>query len=191
MHIRSSRYYLLSILLILSSSACGASLQLNQPLPQLVVSDLGECVIAEGKGVFLPWQSDSRLGKIQIIEYVPARVGVDKIHQSFYEGLEADGLLLSDSVEVTRVVNARDATWGTSGLVAGEVKKSKLKDPNFNFVVDAKGIGRERWGFQRKAVNLVILDRKGRVVFTASQKMSNDALASSLNLMKSLVLDAK
>lgn len=190
MQLTASSYFLSCILLFVSSFNYAASLQLNEPLPRLIVSDLGECILEEGKGVYLPWQSDSRLGKVQVIEYVPARVGVDKVYQSFYEGLESDGLL-SESVAVTRVVNASDATWGTSGLVAGEVKKSKLKEPYFNFVVDSEGLGRERWGFKKKAVNLLILDREGQVVFTASQKMSDEALASSLNLMKTLVLDVK
>lgn len=170
-------------LLLNPVAAHAGGVQLNQALPVLAITSHGECVIDEGKAVFQPWSSDQQLGKLQIIEYVAARAGVDKVHEKFYIRLEHEDLL-SQEIVVTKIVNASDALWGTSGLVVGEVKKNKLANPKYNLVVDKDGIGLALWGLKKKQANLIVINNRGVVIYFKDSALSQPELGDAFQLIR-------
>ncbi|WP_317930105.1 YtfJ family protein [Halioxenophilus sp. WMMB6] len=159
-------------------------LELGQTLPALSITDKGECLLVDGEALFVPWQSASAGGPVQIFEYVAARAGIDKLNQPFYQALAAAGL--RDIIPVTQLVNSADALWGTAGLVAGEVAKSKKAHPEDRLVVDALGVGRQRWQLQKKSAAIIVLDGEGNIRLLQEGGMTAAEAEQAILLLREL-----
>lgn len=168
---------------ILATVVQAATITVGKPLPAISISNLGECVLKGGDAVFQPWSSSQLRGKVQILEYVAARAGIDKIHKPFYDAVKA-AHFPADKVAITKLVNSDDAFWGTSGLVAGAVKKNKKATPGQTLVVDADGLGRKQWDLQKKNAALAILDPSGTVLFFKEGKLTGDEISHTVDRIR-------
>lgn len=160
-----------------------ADIVVGEPLPQVAIADKGECVLKGDEIDYQPWQSEALRGQVYIVEYVAARAGVDKINAAFFSALE-EASLPADQVGVIKMVNSDDAMWGTSGLVAGEIEKTKRKEPQTRFVIDAEGLAQQKWDLQKKGAALAILDAEGEVLFFKEGGVAADDISRSLELIR-------
>ncbi len=169
----------------LSTIALAADITPGEPLPDLTITEKGECVLRGEETAFVPWSTGDLNNKIQVVEYVAARAGIDKVHEDFYAALETE--FDPETIGVTKLINSDDAMWGTSGLVVGEVKKNKQQKPEHRLVVDAEGLGLEQWGLEEKTANLIVLDAEGRVLLFEDEAMSEQAIADAVGRMRQAV----
>ncbi len=160
------------------------SLEVGEKLPVITIDRPGECFVEAGKAGFRPWGTDQLDSEITVLEYTPARAGVDKVNAALFAALEQAGYPPAQ-LSIVRLVNSSDALWGTSGMVAGEVKKHKLADPLQNYIVDARGVGLQRWAFKKKKTYLVIIDSSGTVLATSEGRMNDEQLEATLALIHS------
>lgn len=182
-HGRSRSPWLIALLAaaLVTLDLRAATLVPGEPLPALAIAREGECILDGQATRFQRWDSESLPGRVQVLEYVAARAGVDAIHRPFYQALDEAGL----AVPVTKVVNSDDALWGTSGLVVGEIEKAKRETPGVTLVVDAEGLGRSLWQLQERTAALVILDGAGRVVFFREGEMTAGEVEEAIALVRS------
>lgn len=155
-----------------------ANIAVGENLSQLSGNDVEECVIEGDEVVLKPWNSGQLNGKVQVVEYMAARAGVDTVNENFFAALKTTGL--DQQVGLAKLVNSDDALWGTSGLVVGEMKKNKMKTPHLTMVIDAEGIGQQQWDLEKKGVALMILDPQGEVLFFKEGELSSDEIKAAL-----------
>ena len=171
------------ILVMLSAVGHAADIRVGEKLPPLRIADLGECVIHGDETVFEPWESSTMLGKVQIVEYVAARAGIDRLHRPLFDAIAEAGFPAA-ALAVTKLVNADDALWGTSGLVTSKVGENKKEFPENSLVVDAKGIGLRRWGLQQGSGAIALLDRSGDVLFFKEGGLTDDEIHTVVALIR-------
>mgnify|MGYP000041198710 CR=1 FL=1 len=179
-----------------SFSAVASTIKVGQPLPAVQLLNLGECIIKEHKAIFQPWRSEALYGKISIVEYAAARVGIDKIQADFYAAI-ARADFPADKVSIVKLINSNDTMWGTSSMVPAEIKKQKLANPEHGFIVDATGEGLKTWGLEKKQSYIVILNASGNVLLDteAADLVLNANVTStaghiSLNAAQDVLLNA-
>ncbi len=149
---------------LVSMSAPVFAISVGEQLPTVNVEELGECIVADGDIEHAPWSSAALRGGLQVIEHAAARAGVESLNSAFYSALETSGVD-GRAYGITKIVNSDDALWGTSGLVAGEVGKNKIADPNVAFVIDAEGLAQRQWELEKKTSALILLDADGKVIY--------------------------
>lgn len=173
---------LLAIFLVLAglpALAGAAGITVGEKFPSIAISDLGECVLKGDETAFAPWSSDGLDGKVQVVEYVAARAGIDDIHRPFFDALAAADYP-AGAVGIVKLVNSDDALWGTSGLVAGEIRKNKKEKPEHRLVVDAEGLGQQQWDLEKKNAALAILDSSGTVLFFKEGSLTDQEIAQTI-----------
>jgi YtfJ family uncharacterized protein len=171
------------ILTMLSTVGYAAEIRVGERLPPLRIADLGECMIRGEEAVFEPWDSSALLGRIRVVEYVAARASTSRLHEPLYDEIAKAGFPPGELV-VTKLVNSDDALWGTSGLVASKVGDNKKEFPENILVVDAKGIGRRRWGLKEASGAIALLDRSGEVLFFKEGGLTEDEIRTVVALVK-------
>lgn len=176
------RTLLLALVLACASPAINAAIAVDTALPSLTIQKDGECVLEGDDTAFVPWSTDKLAGKVQVIEYLAARAGIDQYHADFFKALKAAGLS-EDVVPVTTIVNADDALWGTSGLVVGEIEKNKRQNPKAILVVDAEGLGQQKWDLQKKTAALVVVDASGKVLYFDEGEMPAEEVSRAVDLI--------
>lgn len=181
------RMFAIPLLLLVAGVTSAGPMTVGQPLPPLDIADGGECIVDGDRAVFRPWQSSAMSGRVQVLEYVAARAGVDKVHRPFYAALKAADYP-ADKIGITRIVNADDAVFGTGGMVASALKSNRLESPDRDtLVLDADGKGRDHWQLQRNGVAIAILDADGVVRFFRQGGMSDDEVAAGVALIGQLI----
>jgi YtfJ family uncharacterized protein len=168
---------------MLSAVAHAAQIRVGDELPPLRIADLGECLIRGQEPVFEPWDSSSMRGKLQLVEYVAARAGIDRLHKPLYDAIRA-AAFPAGRLGVIKLVNSDDALWGTSGMVASKVGENKKEIPENRLVVDAEGIGLRRWGLQEKSGAVALLDRSGRVLFFKEGGLTKGEIRTVVDLVR-------
>ena len=177
------RPFALTLLLSLPLLSQAATITPGQKLPPLRIAELGECVIKGDDTAFEPWQSSQLLGRVQVVEYMAARAGIDKVQQKLYAAIKA-AQLPTDRFAVAKLVNADDALIGTSGLVAPEVRKNKKGLRDETLVVDADGVGLKSWELKPKSSAIAIVDASGTVLFFKEGALSDEEITLALALIR-------
>ena len=151
-----------SVILLCIALAAGAQTPApGSPLPPLRIAERGELLLAEDDISFAPWSTDSRPGKVHVLQYFGATRADSKRFKPFTDKLEQT--FSREQYHVTTIINLDAAVWGTSGLVVSEVKDSKRKYPLSTMVLDEEGTGVETWQLGKEGAGLVIVDGRGIV----------------------------
>lgn len=177
------QYILIGLVSVGYTSASASNVVVGKKLPAVEIVDKGECVIRQADIDYVPWHSKTLQGQVHIVEYVAARAGVDKINAAFFAAVKEANIPM-EQLTIFKMVNSDDALWGTSGLVAGEIEKTKRKEPDTRFVIDAQGLGLEAWGLQEKSAAIAVLDAQGQVLFFKEGGLSEAEVAQSLKLIR-------
>jgi uncharacterized protein len=175
---------LLAVLLALLGMAAHArAFQPGDTLPPLRVVELGEMHI-DGEAIrFDPWQSDSLRGKVQVLQYMAARMSAKSLNQPFTDRLRDSGIP-DEHFHVTTIVNLDDALFGTRGIVMGELEKNKKRYFRSSIVADAHGLGLKAWGLAPKSSAIILLGADGRVSFFREGAMTPVEIEHALRLVR-------
>ncbi|MCB1845042.1 MAG: hypothetical protein KDI09_18905 [Halioglobus sp.] len=167
---------------LLTSAVLAAAPTTDAPLPALEISDRGELVAQDKEFSFRPWSSTNHPGKVHVIQYIGAKMSDKDLFKPLTDALETR--FEPGSVHVTTVLNMDAAMWGTSGLVMSELKKNKLKYPEATMVIDEEGTGVDIWGLKESGRGLFVTTSDGTVKYFASQSLSEEELASTIELIR-------
>lgn len=171
-------------LTLVSSIALAGAPALDSPLPVLSITERGELTMTGEDFSFVPWSSDNNPGKIHVIQYFGANFGDRDVFKPFTDLLQTS--LEPGTVHVSTILNLDAALWGTTGFVVSELKKNKKIHPLATMVLDEEGTGVLEWELGKAGTGLVVMDDKGIVKFFNRQTLSQEELASTLELIRSL-----
>jgi YtfJ family uncharacterized protein len=160
-----------------------AAIKVGQQLTPLAIKTEGEIVLQGDTISHKEWSSDSMRGKVQVFQYMAARMGMDKIHKPFIDAVTLASFPV-DKFAVTTLINVDDAMWGTSGLISSELERNKKKHPKAVMVVDKKGTGLKLWNLQSKTSAIVILDGAGKVLFFKEGTLTDKDIEANLVLIE-------
>jgi len=160
-----------------------ATITVGQQLAPLAIKTKGEIVLQGETITHKKWDSASMRGKVQVFQYMAARMGIDAINKSFIDAVTVAQFPI-DKFAVTTLINLDDALWGTSGIVSAELKRNKKEHPDAVMVVDKKGKGLELWSLQSKNCAIVILDGTGKVLFFKEGELSDEDIKANLVLIQ-------
>ena len=158
----------------------------GERLADLSITDKGELVLSEGDVEYQPWSYPQQPGKVHVVQYMAATQSASKINEPFRDkmstALPQGGEFLS-----TTILNLDEAMWGTSGMVVGKLKSSKLEFPNAVMVVDEKGEGLTRWQLEKENSAVIVTDGAGVVRYFKQGAMSEAEIDSTLALINQFI----
>jgi len=160
-----------------------ANIAVGKKLTSLSVDNKGEIILNADKISYQAWSTDSMNGKVQVFQYLAARLGIDEINKPFTDALELQ-TFAADKFAVTTLINVDDALWGTSGLINSELKRNKIKHPTAVMVADQQGLGLKQWGLKKKGAAIAIIDKAGTVLFFKEGALSNEEIKANLALIE-------
>jgi uncharacterized protein len=173
------------VLALICGNALAAAPAVDAPLPPLSISERGELTMEGDEFTFVPWSSDKSQGTVHVVQYFAATMAASETFKPFTDRLEKS--FAPGTIHVTTILNLNAATWGTTPFVISELKKNKRVHPKASMVVDDKGAGVTQWDLGKDGAGLLIMDQKGVVKYFTRQAMSEQEIASTLELMQSHV----
>ncbi len=157
------KYFLFFILFL--SVPLFASPQKGEPLPLVEIDE---------------WKSDSFRGKVNVIFYV------DPDERSDNENLEVllhEQNFLKDKLQSIAIINMA-ATWLPNSLINSVLEGKKKKFANTLYVNDLKKELVDKWKLKDNSYDVLILDKKGIVVFHQSGKLKKEEMKNVVELIK-------
>nr|WP_101759331.1 YtfJ family protein [Oceanicoccus sp. KOV_DT_Chl] len=134
-----------SMLLMVSSWLTQADITVGEKLPELEIKKKGELILTGDDISYAEWSTKALQNKVQILQYLAGRMTASKVNKPFTDKLETLDLS-ADHHHTTTIINLNDTFFGTSGFVASELKKNKIKYPSTSIVADKKGSGQKSGG---------------------------------------------
>lgn len=148
----------------------------------------GSRMVMDGEDIaYRPWKLSATNGRVRTIYHLAARLGIEDVNKAAIDALIAARLpeLLPDAPYKTiTVVNLADALWGTRAMVLARMEKKQRNHPYALFVADDKGLGRQAWDLQPGQTAVIILDRKGAILFFKEGKLSTGEIRRAVGLVK-------
>ena len=157
---------------------------IDAPLPVLKITERGELTMNGDDFSFVPWSSATNPGKVHIIQYFGANMGDSKVFEPVTDMLETS--VEPGTVHVSTVLNLQAALWGTTGFVLSELEKNKKIHPQATMVVDDEGTGVAEWELGEAGTGLIVMDDKGIVKYFNRKSLTEEELASTMKLIRSL-----
>lgn len=157
----------------------------EQPLPPVVIADLGEVTLVEDEFGYQPWDSSKGHSKVHILQYIAGTMSAKKTFEPFTDALQETFEIAH--YHVTTIVNLDAATWGTGGLVVSEVKSSKREFPLSTIVMDEEGVGAEQWGLGKKGAGLAIIADTGELLFFKQDSLSEEEISAGLAIVRAQI----
>ena len=174
---------LAALALALAFAAQARALEPGEPLPALRIEELGELQLAGESIRFAPWQSDALTGKVQVLQYMAARLSAKSLNEPFTDTLRDSGIPI-ERYHVTTIVNLDDALIGTRGMVLSELEHNKKRYFRSSIVADAHGLGLEAWQLRAKSSAIIVLGPDGRVKFFRDGAMTPEEIDQALQLVR-------
>jgi uncharacterized protein len=170
----------------------------GQKLPEVGVTDRGVMVpdtriearrmVLDGKDIsYRPWKLSATHGRVRTIYHLAARLGLEEVNKPYIDALIAAKLpeLLPDAPYKTiTVVNIADALWGTRTLAMGRMERNQHDFPYALFVADEKGVAREAWGLSPGQTAVIILDRKGGILFFKEGRLTPAEIRQAVGIIQ-------
>ncbi len=160
-------------------------LEPGQSLPVLDIQSGGEISVSDSRVTETPWSSRSleNKGKVQLVQYVAAYLGVASQNKSFTDAL-IEKRYSSEQLDTTVIVHMADTMSFAKGLVVNRMAMNKLKHQTINFVIDNNGVGLQRWGMKNKSYAVIVLDASGKVLFAKDGPLSEIEIESTIKLIE-------
>lgn len=155
---------------------------IDAPLPALNISERGELTLSGDDFKFVPWSSDTKVGKVQVIQYFGATLGDRDTFKPFTDLLQTS--FKPGTIHVSTVLNLDAAMWGTTGMVISELKKNKRVHPLATMVLDDEGSGVAKWGLGEAGTGLLVVNNQGIVKFFTPEALSKDEMATTVELIR-------
>jgi YtfJ family uncharacterized protein len=177
-----SRFILCFVLALTGGSVLAAPPTVDSALPLLDITERGELTMSGDDFKFVPWRSDTDIGKVHVIQYFGATMGDQDTFKPFTDLLERS--FESGTIHVTTVLNLDAAMWGTSGFVVSELKKNKRIYPQATMVLDDDGSGVVKWDLGEAGTGLIVANKQGIVKFFSPKALSKDEMAATVELIR-------
>lgn len=165
--------------------ALAHNVQLNQTLPAVSVQKDGEVIISNGKISYKNWSSSTLPGKTRIVLHFAARSSVKSKNAELINAIKTAEFNPQKYQTIT-IVNADDAIVGTGLFVKSNVEDGKLENPHSQVVLDQQGNVKKAWKLKEKESFIAVLDKSGKVKFTAEGKLSTEQIKEVISLVKKL-----
>jgi YtfJ family uncharacterized protein len=170
--------------LFVSFAAQAATITVGAPVPQLSITDQGELIQKGDDIIFQPWDTSMLPGKVQVLQYLAARMTASKINEPFTDALREANFSPEKQVTTT-VINTNDVMWGTTAFVKSELKSNKKKYPHARMIADSTGKGLDAWSLKKEGSAIAVLDKTGKVIFYKEGAMTAAEIKSTLTLIQS------
>lgn len=159
--------------------------EVGQALAILDIQAGGELSLSNDEIVKKPWSSHSfeSAGKIQLVQYIAANLGVRNQNKSFNDTLK-EKHFSSEELKTTVILNMADSGFFTRGVVSKKVAKNKAKYQTIDFVFDEVGMGLQRWGMKHLSYAIIILDANGKVLFAKDGPLTEDEVENAITLIE-------
>ena len=177
-----SRLALCTTFILVCTTAQAATPTVDAPLPELSITERGELTLAGDDFKFVPWSSDTRVDKVQVIQYFGATMGDRDTFKPFTDLLQTS--FKPGTVHVSTVLNLDAAMWGTTGMVVSELKKNKRAHPQATMVLDDDATGVTTWNLGEAGTGLIVLNKQGIVKFFTPKALSEDEMAATVELIR-------
>ncbi|MFL3653980.1 MAG: YtfJ family protein [Halioglobus sp.] len=170
------------VLTLVCTHALAGAPTIDAPLPKLSITERGELTMTGDEFGFIPWSSETGLGKVHVIQYFGANVKDKDVFKPLTDLLQTS--FEPGAVNVTTILNLDAAIWGTTGFVMSELKKNKRLLPLAILVLDDNGSGVIEWELGKAGTGLMVLDDKGIVKYFSRQALSEAETASTVELVR-------
>ena len=160
-------------------------LKYGYTLPVLHIRAGGEIHVSDNNLIKRPWSSSCLhdKGKVQVVQYIAANLGVRKQNKAFNESL-IEKRFTSEQMSTTIIVNMADTMEMAKGMVMKKLAKSKVEHHTIDFVIDDQGVGLQRWGMKNKSSAVIVLDEYGRVLFAKDGPLSDIEIEATIRLIE-------
>ena len=165
-----------------------SSLMPGRTLPVLNIEAGGEIHVSDHNIVRRPWSSTcfEGRGKVQLVQYVAANLGVRKQNKAFNDSLR-EKRFTSDQMSTTIIVYMADTMEMLKGTVVKKLATGKARYQTIGFVIDDEGVGLKLWGIKNKSSAIIVLDKNGKVLFAKDGPLSDIEIESTIRLIESQI----
>ncbi|MCK3655662.1 hypothetical protein A4G19_07825 [Pasteurellaceae bacterium Macca] len=172
--------------LFFATNAFAHNVQLNQNLPSVSVTTDGE-LIAKGKSVsYQGWKSASLGGKVRVVQHIAGRSSAKEKNEALISAIK-NAHFDRSKYQTTTIINADDAVLGTGIFVKNSAEKGKLENAHSQVILDQEGKVRKAWQLKEKDSFITVLDKNGKVQFTAEGKLTSNQIQQVIDLVKTLI----
>jgi uncharacterized protein len=158
--------------------------EVGAPLPPLQVDDRGEATVAGDRVEWVPWDSDSLKGEWTLLQYLAARLGVDRLNRPVIDAVEAGSRgERHRRYRLVNIVNVEDVALGATGFAVGAIERNKLRYRHAPMVAD-RGRGAALWGLRPKTSAILLLDERNVVRFVGEGPLGDADVRRILQLLE-------
>lgn len=177
------------LLSLIPTLALANNFVIGQPLKPLSIADKGELLLSDDHISYRPWESQSLVGKVRIIQYIAGRSSAKKQNGDMIKAVKAANLPTADFQPVT-IVNADDELFGTGLFVQGKIEKNQRKYPWAQFIIDNDGRGKALWQLPPATSTIIVTDEQGNVQWEKDGPMTDDQVNHVIQLLRELIAKA-
>jgi len=174
------------LLSLLPTLALANNFIIGQPLKPLSIPDKGELILSGDQVSYRPWNSQSLVGKVRIIQYIAGRSSAKKQNGDMIKAVKAAHLPTAQFQPVT-IVNADDELLGTGFFVQGKIEKNQRKYPWAQFVIDNEGKGKALWQLPAASSTIIVTDKHGDVRWQKDGPMTDEEVSHVIQLLRDLI----
>ncbi|MEJ2765846.1 YtfJ family protein [Photobacterium sp. MCCC 1A19761] len=168
---------------LLPGIATAHTLNVGQPLPIATVTNPGEIMLQGDDITYQPWNTSQLAGKVRVIQAIAGRSSAKEMNAEMMQAITAAGFP-ADQYQTTTIINQDDSIWGTGGFVKSSAEDSKREFSWSSMVLDADGQVHGTWALQEESSAIIVLDNASNVLFVKEGKLSQDEIATAINLIK-------
>ncbi len=161
------------------------SIQINQSVSPVIVSDKGELIYNDNVFSYEPWHSAQLIGKVRVIQHIAARTDGRKMNAPLIEAIK-NARLPREHYQTTTIINLDEAIWGTAVFVRNSIEDSKREFPWSQFIVDDKGKVRQAWDLSHQGSAIVLLDKQGIVQFFKDGALTSQEVQQVIRMLHQL-----
>ncbi len=171
------------LLMCLGNSAT-AAVPVGEPLPAIAITEKGELVLSPPDKVhYEAWATSGLAGRVHVIQYLAGRISAPKINRPFTDRL-GELRIESEYYHVTTIINLNDTLFGTSAIVASQLKRNKRKYPASSIVADEHGDGAKLWRLNPGNSAIFILSPQGKVLFFKDGSLNNTEIEQAVDIIR-------
>jgi len=165
----------MSLIFSLLISSAYAAVEVGKPLPSLSLA--GE---EGGKVDGSPFDSENLKGKTLLIFYVDPEER--KQNEPLEKALKEDKLPFEKHTSIA-IINMA-AAWYPNTVLNSQLKSKQEEFPNTVYVKDMKKKVVSTWGLGDDAVNLVVVDPKGTVIYLKKNAIETSEFTDLIKLIR-------
>ncbi|MBO1519247.1 YtfJ family protein [Oceanisphaera pacifica] len=159
------------------------NLTLQQPIPAVSVTHLGELTLHNNTITARNWQLSKGKGKVRLIQHIAGRTRAKELNAPLIDAIKAAKLPRNRYRTVT-IINVDDALFGTSSFVRSSAKSSKREYPWSSIVLDENAVVAQTWQLAAKSSAIILLDQQDTVLFAKEGALTSEQIMEVMQLIQ-------